>query len=271
MIRSWLVLSVALVLATASVGCEKLKARDNLNKGVQSYKNAQYPQAVEYFEKAVQLDPKYPMARLYLATAYMSQYIPGADSPDNLRNAQAAHEEFLRVLDQDPKNDVAIASIASLYLYQKKWDEAEQWYRKLIEANPQNKEAYYSLGFIAWSRFYPALGTARAKLSMRPEDPGPIKDKRVKEELRGKYLTIVDAGLQNLHKALELDPEYDDAMAYTNLLTRERADLLDSGDEYRKQIQIADGWVQKALATRKAKTDRKASASAGAIVIEPKK
>ncbi len=49
--------------------------------------------------------------------------------------------------------------------------------------DPKNKDAYYSLGFIAWSRWYPAYGTARANLGMKQEDPGPIKDKKVKEEL----------------------------------------------------------------------------------------
>ena len=32
--------------------------------------------------------PTFPTARLYLATAYMSQYIPGAESPENQQNAK---------------------------------------------------------------------------------------------------------------------------------------------------------------------------------------
>ena len=89
--------------------------------------------------------------------------------------------------------------------------------------------------------------TARAELRMNPEDPGPIKDKKVKEELRQKYSAMVDDGIANLQKALDIDKEYDDAMAYMNLLIRERADLLDSPDDYKKQIEIADAWVQKNL------------------------
>ncbi len=38
-----------------------------------------------------------------------------------------------------------------------KLDEAAEWYEKLIEVDPKNKEAYYSLGVIAWSKWYPAL------------------------------------------------------------------------------------------------------------------
>ena len=55
----------------------------------------------------------------------MQQYIPGAESPENMQMAQAANDEFMKVLEQDPKNKVAIASLASLYFNQKKLDEAQ--------------------------------------------------------------------------------------------------------------------------------------------------
>ena len=82
---------------------------------------------------------------------------------------------------------------------------------------------------------------------MKQEDPGPIKDKKVKEELKAKYGPVIDDGSGDLDKALEINPEYDDAMAYENLLIRERADLADTKDDYDEQIKIADEWVHKAL------------------------
>ena len=172
-----LVVAVA-ALTALGTSCQKLKSRDELNKGVQAFKNAQYPVAVEHFKTAVELDPAFPTARLYLATAYMQQYIPGAESPENTQMATAAYDQFMKVLEQDPKNEVGIASVASLYINQKKWDEAQQWYEKLVSINPKNADAYYSIGFIAWSKWYPAYGTARANLGMKQEDPGPIKDKK---------------------------------------------------------------------------------------------
>ena len=90
------------------------------------------------------------------------------------------------------------------------------------------------MGFIAWSKWYPVYGTARANLGMKQEDPGPIKDKKVKEELKQKYGPVIEGGLQALDKALQINPEYDDAMAYVNLLVRERADLADTKEEYDK-------------------------------------
>jgi hypothetical protein len=101
---------------------------------------------------------------------------------------------------------------------------------------------------------------ARAELGMKPEEPGPIKDKKVKAELQEKYSATIEDGIKNLQKALDIDKDYDDAMAYMNLLIRERADLDDSPDQYTKDVTTADGWVQKALDTKKAKAAKAAAA-----------
>ncbi len=248
-------LAVALLLASTT-GCTKLRARDQLNKGVQAYKNAQYAEAVEYFKRSVELDPTFTTARLYLATAYMSQYIPGAESPENEQMAQAAHDEFAKVLETDPNNTVALASIASLYFHQKEFEKAEEWNKKLIAADPNYKEAYYTLGVIAWTRAFQVRMAARAKLGMKPEDPGPLKDKKVREEVRKQNWDIINEGLMYLEKAIEIDPEYDDAMAYLNLLHREKADLMDTREEYEKETEIADNWVDKTLEVKKIKAAR---------------
>ena len=265
-----------LVLAT---GCDKLRSRDHLNQGVNAFKNAKYPDAVEHFKQAIALDPTNPNAQLYLATAYMSQWIPGAESPDNVDMANKATDGFLKVLEKDAENTTALASLASLSYNEaqslppdkkiEKLDEAAKWYKKLLEADPKNKEAYYSLGVIDWAKWYPADMTARANLRMRPEDPGPIKDKKVKEDLKTQYSGIIEDGLSNLQKALDIDKEYDDAMAYMNLLIRERADLADSPDDYKKQVEIADTWVQKALDTKKLKQSRQPTSQG--ITAEPAK
>lgn len=272
-----LIIAVLAVCAAAlsGTGCQKLKARDHLNKGVQAYRNANYPVAVEHFKQAVELDPTFNTARLYLATAYMSQWIPGAESPENQQMSKAAKENFLKVLESSPNDPVAIASMASM-TYQEaggiqdpaaktaKLDEAKQWYERLVKADPNNKEAYYSLGVIAWAKWYPALGKARAEMGMKPEDPGPLKDKKVREQLKAQWWDTIQSGIDNLHKAIEIDKNYDDAMAYLNLLHRERADLADNPEDAKKDIEIADNWLQKALDTRKAKAEAASQTGFGA-------
>jgi Tfp pilus assembly protein PilF len=264
-----LTLAAALALAVAGSGCSKLQSRDNLNKGVQAFKNAQYPQAVEFFKTAVELDPTFLTARQYLAVAYMQQYIPGAESPDNKQMWQAAHDNFMEVLRQDPKNAVALQYLASLYLNEKDWDNARTWYEKDIAVEPENPVAYYSLAFIAWSQWYPKYGEARMARGMKQDEPGPFKDKKKKEELKQQYGAMIQDGIDNLDKALKLDPKYDDAMAYENLLYRERADLSESKQEYEEQVKLAEQWFNKAMETRKVKTEEKNKKSnAGGITTE---
>src|SRR6185503_1079546 len=105
-------LSAALLAAAmilAGTGCSYLKSRDHINQGIASYRNAKYNDAVDHFEQAIQLDPKNSTPRLYLATSYMVQWIPGAESPENLQFAKKAKDEFQKVLEQDPNDKTALA------------------------------------------------------------------------------------------------------------------------------------------------------------------
>ena len=269
---TFLVAGIGLLILFAT-GCDKLRSRDALNHGVQAYKGAKYSEAVDDFKTAVQLDPDNTMPRLYLATAYMSQYIPGAVSPENVQLANEAKQEFMKVLEKSPSDTTALASLASLSYQQaqsmpdldqklKKLDESKEWDLKLIAADPQNKEGFYSLAVIDWIKWYAAWMRARADLGLKPEEPGPLKDKKVKADLQTQYSAIIDDGMKNLQKALDIDPNYDDAMAYMNLLIREKADLDDSPEQYKIDTDTADKWVQKALDTKKAKAKKAADAAA---------
>ena len=246
-------------------------ARGWINKGVQEYRGEKYKDAVESFQKAVDLDPNNVTARLYLATAFMSQYIPGAASPENTEMARKAEDQFTRILQIEPVNTTALASMASLMYQQaqampdldqkiRKLDEAASWYEKLIAADPQNKEAYYSLGVIDWVKWYAAYLRTRTDLGMRPEQPGPLPNP-ARQELKQQYSPLIEHGISSLEKALQIDPQYSDAMAYMNLLIRERADLAESPEQYRNEIELADQWVRKTLDAKKAQASAQLEAS----------
>src|SRR6202158_2946139 len=130
-----LVVFAAALVILSSTGCNKLKARDHLNKGVQAYKNSKFEQAIDHFQQAVALDPTLINARLYLATAFAQQYIPGADTPDNNRFAEQAIDQYKQVLQVDPKNINSIKGIAYLYLQMKKFDLAKEFYKKASGAD----------------------------------------------------------------------------------------------------------------------------------------
>src|SRR5207248_1395668 len=208
--RIQLVVTTGILAAIAifASGCNKLKARDNLNKGVNAFKAGQYSQAADAFKTAIDLDPQFPVARLYLATAYMSQYVPGSDTPDNKRNADAALDQFNQVLRDDPKSLLATESVANLYYQMKDFPKAEEWNKKVVELDPKNKEGYYTLGVIAWTQFVPPDREARSSMDMRAEDPGPLKPPKSRKDpdkkamLKEKYWQSLTEGIEDEKKAL---------------------------------------------------------------------
>src|SRR6266568_390757 len=210
---------VAMMLMAA--GCTKLQARDQLNKGVQSYKNARYEEAISHFKRAVELDNKLLNARLYLATAYAQQYIPGADTEDNNRMANSAIEEYKNVLQADPNNVGSVKGIAYLYLQMKKFEQAKEYYNKATQIDPRDPETYYSVAVIDWTEAYQPRMEERAKLGLKPTEP--LKDKKTCDLLKAKSEASVEDGINMLNQARKFRPDYDDAMAYMNLLYRERA------------------------------------------------
>ncbi len=256
-VRVLAIIAVGLAMLS-TVACNKLQARDQLNKGVQSYKSAKYEEAIDHFQKAVSLDPGLINARLYLATAYAQQYIPGADTEDNNRMAQQAIDQYKAVLERDPKNVNSVKGIAYLYLQMKKFEDAKQYYRKASELDPNDPEAYYSIGVIDWTQSYQPRMEERSKLGLKPEEA--LKDKKVCNALRQKVTDIIQDGISMLEKALQLRPDYDDAMAYMNLLYRERADLqCDDPAARAADLKTADEWVDKTMAVKKAKAEKQPS------------
>jgi tetratricopeptide (TPR) repeat protein len=252
-----------LVLLT---GCAKLQSRDELNKGVQAFRNNHYPEAVRHFKEAVRLDPENMNAQSYLATSYFIQWVPGADSPDNKKNYDMAQQEFQNILKKDPTNSQALASMANMAYNsatagtpdQRKaaFQEARKWNERRIEVDPKDAEAYYYLGVID---YYDALGdisTARVTEKISPNDPGPLKDPKVKEELKNKYEKSIDSGLEQLKKALAIDKENEDAMSYINLLLREKAALADNPDQAKALSNEANEWMDKSLNMKRIKAAR---------------
>ena len=254
--RRGLSLAMLAVVVAAGSGCNKLKARDLLNKGVANFKNGQYDAAVEDFKQAKDLDPSLLNARLYLATAYASQYIPGAPSDENVKRGTAAIEEFKGVLEKDPNNLSAIDGIGSI-LFQmsgqpfnpEKFQESKTYHQKHIELKPTDPEPYYWIGVIDWTLAF------RGNAEMRTEYNKDHINKQIKEsdalpatvrtQFIQKYGPLVDEGIASLQKAIQLRPDYDDAMAYLNLLYRRKADMAESAEERASYQKQADDLVEK--------------------------
>jgi tetratricopeptide (TPR) repeat protein len=271
-----LTLAAAMLAILSSVGCSKLRARDQLNKGVTAYKNAKYEESIDHFQQAVALDPSLINAKMYLATAYAQQYIPGVDTPDNNKNADEAIKQYQAVLDTNAARDQKVNSakgIAYLYLNMKKFDQSKKYYRIAGDLDPNDPEPYYSVGVIDWTACYQPRMEERAKLGMKPDEnlnPKNKDQKKACDELKAKNMPSVTEGIDSLNKAIQLRPDYDDAMAYLNLMYREKADVeCDDLAARQEDLKTADHWVDETLKTKKAKAEKQPGAN-GITMDQPK-
>jgi tetratricopeptide (TPR) repeat protein len=259
----------AAMLATA--GCNKLKARDQLNKGVKAYRSANYEQAIEHFKTAVFLDSDLKVAKLYLATAYAQQYVPGVEDPANLRMAQQAIDEYKNVLENDPKSVNSLKGIAFLYMQMKDFEKARDYYKKAIEVDPNDPEIYYSVGVIDWSQAYKDAADLKAANGMKVDDE--LKGKGSQkwcDQLKAKDGNAVDEGMKMLQTAIDKRQDYDDAMAYMNLLYRRKANDMSCDDAQARAdyVKTANEWSEKAMAARKKKAEEAAKKNQGGIVLD---
>ena len=249
----WAALSL-LLIAAASVTAQSNFGVE-MNLGVQAYKEAKFEEAIRHFQNATALQPQNEVAHLYLATAYAQQYIPGVDSPENVHVGEAAVSEYQKVLEVDPKSQNSLRGVAYLYLQMKKFDEAKAFYRQAIEIDPTDPESYYSIGVIDWTEAYSPRMKLREKLGLKPDEPLPI-DAPGCWELRDSNQSVIKEGMDTMTRAIELRPDYDDAMAYMNLLYRERAEIQCNDPESRaSDLAKADHWVDLTMGTKKKKID----------------
>jgi len=234
---------------------DRVQARALLNQGVEAYKNGQFDQAIADFQRAKELDPSFTNAQLYLATAYASEYVPGAPSEANRHYGELAVQEFKEILQRDPENLPAIDGIGSI-LYNMAGapydpdmlQESKTYHEKHIEIKPDDPEPYYWVGVVDWSLAFRANKQMRdeynqtAKAALPETEPMPPD---LAPRFALDYGAVVQEGIDRLNRAMDLRPDYDDAMAYLNLLYRQKADMETSDAAREDDLKMADDLVDR--------------------------
>jgi len=250
-------------------GCNQLEARDQLNKGVDAYKSAHYEEAIEHFQKATELDPKLPMAKTYLATALAQNVVPGMTTPDNMKTANQAIDIFKQVLADQPNDVNSMKQIAGIYFSVKDMDDAETWQKKVLDVDPKDPEAAYTIGVIDWTKAHENKLKALQDAGLNDDGKGNVKaPKKIMEPLAQQNAPLVDEGLKYLNMAVDNRPNYDDAMSYLNLIYRNKADV-DYGNAAAvdKDLAMAQDWSTKAMGTRK-ENEQKKNQGPGGITLD---
>jgi len=273
-------LAIALAGMVLSIsGCNQLEARNELNHGVEAYKSQRYEEAIGHFQKATQLDPNLPMAKTYLATALAVNVVPGLDTPENIKAANQAIAIFEEVLAKDPNDVNSLKQIGGIYYsiasptnpdqQRKNLENAKAWQKKVLAVDPKDPEAAYWIGMIDFTEAHQNILKVLGPAGITDDGAGNAKaPKKVMDPIKAENGPLVAEGLQYLNQAVANRSNYDDAMAYLNLLYRRKADV-DYGDETarKEDVAMADEWRTKAMGTRKA-NEAKKNAEPGGITMD---
>ncbi len=189
-----------------------------------------------------------------------------------MRVGEQAVAGFQDVLTHDPNNISAIDGLGSI-LYQMagtpfqrdKYEEAKKYHLKHISLQPQDPEPYYWVGVIDWTLAHRANDELRqnynvglpAKKQIKDLDPLPDKLRTQFTEENG---AIVDEAMQMLDKAIELRPDYADAIAYKSLVLRMKADQAEATQRASLEKE-ADDLLDKVKAIKQKEAAEKAAKS----------
>lgn len=273
--RTKVVFAVALLAAPLLAGCNKVQARVELKQGNTFYQQEEYRQALAKFQRGLELDPSATFAWRSAGLTALALFRPGDTSPQNMQYAETAIDAFKKYLEDYPDNEKVREYLLTTLVQTKRFDEALAYLREqgdpndpdvvraqvniLIQAGrydeawqlaqqmtgPNQAEVLYSVGVSAWDQAYrnPALNY----------------------EQRSK---MVDTGLEALKRALEVKPDYFEAMAYYNLMFREKAKLELDGTKRLEYVALADEWMKKALDLRKKQQEAEKKATKAAAEAE---
>jgi hypothetical protein len=240
----------ALTLSLSLFGCEKIRARNEIKAANDAYEHEDYATALVHYTRARQIDQSFPDLDRMIGYSQIGLYVPDDKTPKNEAHADAAIAElshylkkrpndriardaminmylnanrtsqaidyFRNYLNQHPADLDAVKSIATLYAKQGNFNESLNWYQKITLIDSKNPEAFYIYGVVCYE-----------KVAKNP----PADD--------NEKMAILQKGKDALQRAIDMKPDYFEAMAYLNLLWRQQALLDAKTDPVKAQADVA--------------------------------
>jgi len=161
----------------------KLSANYHFSKANQFFKDGKYRKAITEYENTVKYNPKMIQAYRFLGESYKSLFKPGVDAPENKEIADKALAAFQKAYEAEPNSKEIIFSLGDMYDKLRNVKEAEKYYLKILDLEPENMGNYYVV-----AEFYKRYASE-------------------KEELRAKAVSMY-------LRRIELDPENPQGYAY---------------------------------------------------------
>jgi tetratricopeptide (TPR) repeat protein len=259
-------LTIALIaaLATLGSGCEyarKVIAKDKLNQGAIEYNKGNIKNAQVFFKDATETDPNSASAWLYLGATIVRDYRKEIDEAKKKDLAHQALEVYQKALSLANNNcivvDNALSYIAVIHDDTRNTDE---WRKTMVErathkcmTKESRAQSFYGLGVNYWQCSYDQTTRYQDKALFNTDQFHYRKMDYSPEALadRAKAQACVTKGFEYFEKALEIDPEYTQAMFYKGLLYRELQKLIKEEPKRKEYEQMALKTAAEATALQK--------------------
>jgi len=254
--RFFFTLGLLACFAAAAVAQDEAKASasNEVDEGVQAFRQAHYEDAIAHFKQAVAFDPDLVMARMYLAATYLQEFQPGVDTPENVVLATNALEQYSEILRSNPSDVGSLKGVAYLKLQLNNFEEAKQAYARAIALDPADTELLYAAAVANWSNANGGITAEKAKLDAETEYS--LISSEGCSDVRTRFLPDIDSAIAMLNKAISLRKDYVDAMTYMNALYRLRAELeCGSKKNFKADIKQSNEWSDRAAAARKKQSE----------------
>jgi tetratricopeptide (TPR) repeat protein len=199
--------------------------------------------ALNAFTRMKALRPEDPRGdQLYVQTLF------DADRFDTLI---AMYEEQAK---KNPNDMAAINSLINVHSRADHWSEALKWSMKRADLSPTDAEAQYTVGVMIFNRLFQRGGADKGTYDPRPDPNASPKDPpkmpppfSLGDLMGADRVRVADLGLRYMSKALEIRPNYREAMGFMSLLYRQKAyAFLDKPVEWEQWVNTAEEWRGKA-------------------------
>ncbi|HKE84883.1 MAG TPA: tetratricopeptide repeat protein [Vicinamibacterales bacterium] len=210
--------------------------------------------AIENYKKSAEIEQSRPdIKKLAL------EYLVAAYGPDKLNDPSQAEPILRRMIELEPNEPSNYTYLSRIYEENGEYDQAEQLLQKAREMKPNDASVYVSLALFynRQGEFDKTMEALHSRAEKEPSNPEAFytiatyywdKANRDFTTPEPDKIKFVSSGLQAVDKAIELKPEYPEALTYKGLLLRTQALLEKNPKKQQALIKEADQYRDRAVA-----------------------
>ncbi len=254
-------------LVVSLTGCASFNEHLAMKDAASFYKQGKWEDAAKKYEEALSINPYRPINYKYLGFCYWNMIEPGSTAEKDMTATRKALDAFQKYLQLVGKDDQIQDYIINLYINQNLLDEGVRFYESLLKDNPTDTRILFTLSqmYGKMGNFEKSLEYSLKKADLTPNDPAGYvyiaalcwQRSYNRQDPIPEREKIVNMGLPNIDKAINLDPKNSGAYVYKGLLLRQLSEISklkaeEEKDKRKKKelLALADDYLKKANEVR---------------------